>query len=80
MFLNRARKEEIEFFNELSKQWWDKNGPLQILHTLNKVRVPYVVDCLKKEGQLNDCYVYSKKPLTGLNILEVGCGGILKIS
>jgi 2-polyprenyl-6-hydroxyphenyl methylase / 3-demethylubiquinone-9 3-methyltransferase len=41
--------------------WWRHDGPMQGLHTLNEVRVPYFHDVLGG--------------LAGKRILDVGCGG-----
>lgn len=77
IFLNSsAAKKEKDFFNKLSQEWWNKeNGPLKALHTLNKIRVPYVVECLKNIKKIDNSQFNSELPLAGLNVLDVGCGG-----
>ena len=67
---------EIEKFNHLAATWWDDAGPMWPLHTLNKLRTGYIVDHLVKHFSLdakND--TKSSHPLSGLRILDIGCGG-----
>lgn len=63
--------DEVEFFNKFSKEWWDVDGPLRGLHMLNNVRVPYMIEELRQIGRNSDAVC----PLSGLKILDVGCGG-----
>jgi 2-polyprenyl-6-hydroxyphenyl methylase/3-demethylubiquinone-9 3-methyltransferase len=51
---------EIKKFDTMATKWWDKKGPCRPLHELNPIRLEYIQH-----------YV----PLTGQNILDVGCGG-----
>jgi len=53
---------EINHFRKLSDQWWVEGGPFSMLHRLNPLRIQYI-----KEWMGGD--------LTGLKILDVGCGG-----
>lgn len=62
----------MEYFSKISDEWWDLRGKLRGLHTLNKKRVQFVRDCLKSTGHLE---LDREKPLQGLKILDVGCGG-----
>ncbi len=64
--------EEIEHFAKDSSQWWDESGPFAILHRLNPLRLRYIRDQI---GQHFDRDVTNLNPLTGLKILDVGCGG-----
>ncbi|XP_034948811.1 ubiquinone biosynthesis O-methyltransferase, mitochondrial [Chelonus insularis] len=63
---------EIVHHGKLSNLWWDKQGQLRPLHAFNPLRIQFVRDGLKNVGweELNP-----SKPLEGLKILDVGCGG-----
>jgi len=63
---------EVEFYTRMADTWWDREGPFWPLHKLNELRSAYVLDRL--------CTQFGRdatidKPLAGLNILDVGCGG-----
>ncbi|GAB1603727.1 ubiquinone biosynthesis O-methyltransferase, mitochondrial-like [Argonauta hians] len=65
-------EEEIEKFSALAQLWWDETGEFEALHSMNSVRIPFIQSTLKKSSQECD---HPAKPLTGLKILDVGCGG-----
>ncbi|XP_076818667.1 ubiquinone biosynthesis O-methyltransferase-like [Clavelina lepadiformis] len=68
-------EEETERFSQLAKSWWDTKGSMKALHSMNKLRVPFIRDNLLLQGHGNS---HTSKPLSGVSILEVGCGaGIL---
>lgn len=63
---------EVERFERLAGEWWDANGKLRPLHSQGPARLGFVRDALvrhfaRAKGDL--------RPLTGLSILDVGCGG-----
>jgi 2-polyprenyl-6-hydroxyphenyl methylase/3-demethylubiquinone-9 3-methyltransferase len=61
---------EIERFNRLSATWWNREGPMRPLHVVNALRLDHIVE------QIADHFGQDKKnALTGLRILDVGCGG-----
>ncbi|ESN95158.1 hypothetical protein HELRODRAFT_186006 [Helobdella robusta] len=66
--------DEVATFDRLSKNWWDDvSGPVKLLHSMNELRVPLIRDGLTKHPTAP-----VHKPLTGLKILDIGCGaGIL---
>lgn len=51
---------ELAKFNELASKWWDKKGDFKPLHEINPIRLNYI---------------NSRRPLKGLKVLDVGCGG-----
>ena len=61
---------EIERFNRLSATWWDSRGPMRPLHVVNALRLNYVVEQIASHLGLD-----SASALSGLRILDVGCGG-----
>lgn len=63
---------EIQRFSKISPQWWDENGPFKPLHQLNPARIQYIRDCLALHFHRDTT---KNKPLEGLSILDIGCGG-----
>ena len=61
---------EIERFNRLSATWWDSRGPMRPLHVVNTLRLNYVVEQIASHLGRD-----SASALSGLRILDVGCGG-----
>lgn len=64
-------KEEIKKFEAIAAEWWNPNGPAQGLHSMNSLRIPFVTDNLAKMGKTKA----TDKPLEGVKILDIGCGG-----
>jgi len=65
-------REEIEKFSAMADEWWDPFGKFKPLHKLNPVRLGYIRDgaCAHFGRDRR-----AKKPLEGLRLLDVGCGG-----
>jgi 2-polyprenyl-6-hydroxyphenyl methylase/3-demethylubiquinone-9 3-methyltransferase len=57
--------EEIGRFSAQAHAWWDENGPARPLHLMKQPRLDYI------EMQLRNV---AGRGLTGLNVLDVGCG------
>lgn len=49
-------------FDNLAEYWWQIDGPFNILHKITPIRVQYIKNILNA-------------PLSGLDILDLGCGG-----
>jgi 2-polyprenyl-6-hydroxyphenyl methylase/3-demethylubiquinone-9 3-methyltransferase len=60
---------EIGQFDSLGEQWWDEDGPMRPLHRLNPVRMRYIRDALTPGHRPG------LKPLKGLSVADIGCGG-----
>ncbi len=58
--MTNVNPKEIEKFNLIASQWWDKTGPFKPLHDINPLRLSYIE---------------SKIILSGKKVLDVGCGG-----
>jgi 2-polyprenyl-6-hydroxyphenyl methylase/3-demethylubiquinone-9 3-methyltransferase len=56
---------EIAKFSKLSDEWWDPNGKMAPLHKINPLRLTYIRDAAN---------VKSLSCLSGLRILDIGCG------
>jgi 2-polyprenyl-6-hydroxyphenyl methylase/3-demethylubiquinone-9 3-methyltransferase len=63
--------EEVRRFDALGDTWWDEDGPMAPLHRLTPVRVGWARDvAARRFGREAETGL----PLTGLTILDVGCG------
>lgn len=63
---------EIAKFSALAGEWWDPAGKFAPLHRLNPVRLGYIRD--------RACAHFGRDakslvPLTGLTLVDIGCGG-----
>jgi len=58
-------KTELEKFEKISHNWWNKEGEFAILHRINPIRLDYIIEKIK--SHYND--------ISDLAILDVGCGG-----
>ncbi|XP_038568066.1 ubiquinone biosynthesis O-methyltransferase, mitochondrial [Micropterus salmoides] len=63
--------DEVRRFQSLATKWWDEQGEFAALHAMNDLRVPFIRDNLLC---VHGAY-HPGKPLSGLRILDVGCGG-----
>jgi len=63
---------EVERFSALAREWWDPKGKFHTLHKFNPVRLGYIRDAVAR-GFSRDAT--SLKPLKGLGVLDIGCGG-----
>ncbi len=64
--------EEIARFSAMAAEWWNETGKFRPLHRLNPVRLAYIRD--------NLCRLFGRdpkqlRPLRGLRVLDIGCGG-----
>lgn len=63
---------EVAQFEALSAKWWDPKGPFAPLHRFTPVRMDYFRSRLTRHfGLPRD----AAQPLTGLRVLDIGCGG-----
>lgn len=63
--------DEVRRFQSLAGKWWDEQGEFAALHAMNDLRVPFIRDNLLNVHNTR----HPGKPLAGLRILDVGCGG-----
>lgn len=63
---------EIARFSALADEWWDPSGSFRPLHQLNPLRLGYIRDQLCARFGRDP---RSLAPLTGLSVLDMGCGG-----
>ena len=69
--MSSVNKKEIEKFSNMADEWWDPQGKFKPLHKFNPIRIKYI-----KENIIDQFKTTNKaKPLSGINILDIGCGG-----
>ncbi len=63
---------EVAYYEKLGDMWWDESGLLWPLHRLNTLRTDYLSRSICNYFRSDP---NRDKPLAGLNILDIGCGG-----
>lgn len=63
---------EIAKFEAMAAEWWDPTGKFKPLHMLNPCRLDYITRQIAAEFA-RDLSV--ERPLAGLQLLDIGCGG-----
>ncbi len=63
---------EIAKFEAMAAEWWNPNGKFKPLHMLNPCRLDYITSQIAAEFGRD---VTRPKPLEGLRLLDIGCGG-----
>lgn len=69
---------DVARFEALGEDWWAPRGSMRALHKLNPVRIAYLRDQMVEhfpapDGGERDALM--PRPLAGLSILDIGCGG-----
>ena len=64
--------EDKNQFDAIAEQWWDPSGSLKSLHQFTPIRIEYIKNSIKRHhfGEWEKL-----KPLSNLQILDIGCGG-----
>ena len=69
--MTSVNKKEIDKFSKMADEWWDPEGKFKPLHKFNPTRIKYI-----KENIISNFKLKNKsKPLSGISILDIGCGG-----
>ncbi len=63
---------EVERFSRIADEWWDTKGKFAPLHRVNPVRIGYIRDRAARHWSRD---ALSGQPLSGLSVLDIGCGG-----
>ena len=71
MKTNTINKKEIEKFSKIAEEWWDPKGKFKPLHNFNPLRISYLKENIIKSFNLQK----KDKILSGVKILDIGCGG-----
>jgi len=64
--------DEVAKFTAMADEWWDPHGKFRPLHKFNPVRLGFIRDTLEAHFNLDKG---QKTPLSGLKLLDIGCGG-----
>ena len=64
--------EEMKSFARMAEDWWNPNGMFKPLHQMNGFRISFIKETLCEHFNRNP---ETDKPLEGLRILDIGCGG-----
>jgi 2-polyprenyl-6-hydroxyphenyl methylase / 3-demethylubiquinone-9 3-methyltransferase len=63
---------EIDRFARLASEWWDPQGKFSTLHRIGQARLTYLRDeVMRHFGRAPG----GMRPLDGLSVLDIGCGG-----
>ena len=71
MKTNTINKKEIEKFSKIAEEWWDPSGKFRPLHNFNPIRISYLKENIIKTFNLKE----KDRILSGIKILDIGCGG-----
>jgi len=63
---------EIERFSAMAAEWWNPHGKFRPLHRFNPVRLAFLRDRIAVHFGRDP---QGEKPLSGLRLLDIGCGG-----
>jgi 2-polyprenyl-6-hydroxyphenyl methylase/3-demethylubiquinone-9 3-methyltransferase len=63
---------EMASFSRMAADWWDPTGPFKPLHIMNGARLDYIKQTVCEHFGLDP---NAERPLNGLRVLDIGCGG-----
>ena len=63
---------EVARIEKIARPWWDAQGPMGVLPKFNPVRLQVIRDEAAKHFRRD---IGTGKPLDGLSLLDIGCGG-----
>ena len=69
---DRVDSDDVARYDRLGDEWWDPKGAMAPLHKLNPTRIRYLRDLMIRHFAIAPSAVL---PLTGLSVLDIGCGG-----
>ncbi len=69
--MTSVNKKEIEKFSKIASEWWNPEGKFKPLHKFNPIRIKYIKENIIDNFKLKNI----TKPLSGVDILDIGCGG-----
>jgi 2-polyprenyl-6-hydroxyphenyl methylase/3-demethylubiquinone-9 3-methyltransferase len=63
---------ELDKFARMAESWWDPRGKFRPLHKVNPTRIAFIRDTLAERLRRDPL---AQRPLEGLRLLDIGCGG-----
>lgn len=63
---------EVAYYERMATLWWTEDGPFWPLHRLNALRVEYLREHICRHFDRDHS---TARPLDGLRLLDIGCGG-----
>jgi len=69
--MTSVNKKEIDKFSKMANEWWDPEGKFKPLHKFNPTRIKYIKENIIYNFKLKN----KSKPLSGIKLLDIGCGG-----
>ena len=63
---------EVERFSKLAAEWWNPKGKFRPLHQIGPPRLSFIRDQVIGHFKLDQKVL---RPLDGLTVLDIGCGG-----
>ncbi len=69
--MTSVNKKEIDKFSKMADEWWNPEGKFKPLHKFNPIRIKYIKENIISNFKLKN----ESKPLSGIKILDIGCGG-----
>ncbi|MEZ6011158.1 MAG: bifunctional 2-polyprenyl-6-hydroxyphenol methylase/3-demethylubiquinol 3-O-methyltransferase UbiG [Hyphomonas sp.] len=64
--------DEVAKFSSMAADWWDPKGKFRPLHKFNPVRLRFIRETAEQHFGID---AGKRKPLEGLRLLDIGCGG-----
>ena len=65
-------EEEVARFSAIAEEWWKPDGKFAVLHAFNPVRLQFIKDHVCAAFDRDPA---AERPLKGLRLLDIGCGG-----
>ncbi len=69
--LNTIDEKEVAKFAAMAEDWWNPNGKFRPLHKFNPTRLKFI----REKSMAHFGIEEGQKPLKGLKLLDIGCGG-----
>ena len=66
---------EVARFGALAAEWWDPRGKFRPLHQLGPARLEFIRDRILEQLRPGVPQLRNLKPLAGISVLDIGCGG-----
>jgi 2-polyprenyl-6-hydroxyphenyl methylase / 3-demethylubiquinone-9 3-methyltransferase len=63
---------EVAKFAAIADQWWDPKGKFAALHRMNPIRLDFIRTEIMRHFDLPNA---PRRPLAGIRVLDLGCGG-----